>query len=622
MINDKLQNRRIVISVIFTAIVALYIIRLFSLQIIETRYKTSAESNAFLRKTIFPPRGLIYDRNDSLLVFNKPAYDIAFIQREIKNLDTVAFCRDLKISVDFFKQRMAEVKDKRKNTGYSKLTPQILMTQLTAADIATIQQSMYKYPGFYIQNRTLREYRFHVAAHVLGSVGEVSRKKIEDDDYYKQGDFAGRDGIEYTYEEALRGEKGQEILLRDRQGVIKGRYENGTKDVTPKAGKNLKLTIDINLQQLGEELMGARIGSIVAIEPKTGEILAMVTSPTFDPSLLVGRERSKNYMELLNDPRKPLLNRATQARYSPGSSIKPFQALVALEMGGITSQTYFSCSGRGSYPIACTHSHGSPVSLLNAIEQSCNPYFWYAFKATVEKKGYGPKKIYFKDSYDKWREEIMSFGFGKRLEDSDLYQQSRGDIPSQEHFNKVYGNTGWIALTIRSLSIGQGEMLITPVQLANATCVIVNKGYYITAHLNKNDSMLVHKHTPTPNRKYYDIVDEAMARVISSGTARTAQIPGITWCGKTGTVQNAGGKDHAFFIGYAPRENPKIAIAVTVENVGFGATYAAPIAKAIVERYLLKKLTETEEIKKLKNEKKDIPVKPSKPATDGEEHQH
>ncbi len=622
MINDQLQNRRTVITVIFTAIVALYIIRLFSLQIIETKYKEGAESNAFLRKTIFPSRGLIYDRNDSLLVFNKPAYDIAFIPREIKNLDTVSFCRDLNITTDFFIQRMSEVKDRKKNTGYSRYTPQIFMSLLTAADIAAVQQSMYKYAGFYIQNRTLREYRFHVAAHVLGNVGEVSRKKLEDDDYYKQGDFAGRDGIEYTYEEALRGEKGQEILLRDRQGVIKGRLEDGAKDVAPKAGKNLKLSIDINLQQLGEELMGARIGSIVAIEPKTGEILAMVTAPAFDPALLVGRERSKNYLDLLHDARKPLINRATQAQYSPGSSIKPIQALIALDMGGITTQTYFPCSGRSSYPIKCTHSHGSPVSLLSAIEESCNPYFWYAFKSTIEKKGYGPKKIYFKDSYDKWRDQIMSFGFGKRLEDTDLYQQSRGNIPTQEYFDKVYGKTGWIALTIRSLSIGQGEMLITPVQLANATCAIANKGYYITAHLNKNDSMLIHKHVPTPNKKFYDIVDEAMSRVISSGTGRSAQIPGITWCGKTGTVQNVGGKDHAFFIGYAPRENPKIAIAVTVENVGFGATYAAPIAKAMVERYLLKKNTETEEIKKLKNEKKDNPVKPSKPATDGEEHQH
>ncbi len=430
MVNDKLQNRRIVITTIFTAIVVIYILRLFSIQILESKYKIGADSNAFLRKTIFPPRGLIFDRNDSLLVFNKPAYDVAFINREIKNLDTIGFCRDLNITIEIFKERMAEVKNRDKNVGYSPFTPQIFLSQLSTEDVATIQQSMYKYPGFYIQNRTLRDYRYHVAAHVLGSVGEVSSKNIEEDNYYRQGDYAGRDGIERTYEIALRGKKGEEIFLRDVKGRIKGRYENGSKDILAEAGKDLKLTIDIDLQSLGEELMGTRIGSIVAIEPKTGEILAMVTNPCYDPMLLVGKERSKRYNELLNDERKPLLNRATQAQYSPGSSFKPFQALIALDMGGITPQTHFSCNGRASKPVACTHSHGSPVSVTEAIEQSCNPYFWNAFKAIVEKNGYGEKNQNFKNTYEKWREEIMSFGFGKKLEDSDIYKQYRGNIPS------------------------------------------------------------------------------------------------------------------------------------------------------------------------------------------------
>lgn len=590
MVNDKLQNRRIVITAIFASIVVIYILRLFSLQILESKYKIGADSNAFLRKTIFPPRGLIFDRNDSLLVFNKPAYDVAFINREIKNLDTIGFCRDLNITVEIFKERMAEVKNRDKNLGYSSLTPQIFLSQLSAEDVATVQQSMYKYPGFYIQNRTLRDYRYHVAAHVLGSVGEVSSKNIEEDDYYKQGDYAGRDGIERTYEIALRGKKGEEIFLRDVKGRIKGRYENGEKDVLAVAGKDLKLTIDIDIQLLGEELMGTRIGSIVAIEPKTGEILAMVTNPCYDPTLLVGKERSKRYNELLNDERKPLLNRATQAQYSPGSSFKPFQALIALDMGGITPQTFFSCSGRASKPVACTHSHGSPVSVTEAIEQSCNPYFWNAFKAVVEKNGYGEKNQNFKNTYEKWREEIMSFGFGKKLEDSDIYKQYKGNIPSINFYDKIYGEKGWRALTIRSLSIGQGEVLVTPVQLANAVCAIANKGYYITAHLNKNDSLLKNKHIPIPkNKQYYDIVDEGMFRVVQSGTARGAKISGIDFCGKTGTVQNSRGRDHAFFVGYAPRENPKIVIAVIVENVGYGSTYAAPIAKSIVEKFLVKK---------------------------------
>lgn len=603
MINDKLQNRRFVISVIITVTVAIYILRLFSLQIIENKYKEGAESNAFMRKTIFPPRGLIYDRNDSLLVYNKPAYDIAFINREIKNLDTLSFCKDLRISVDFFKEKMAEVKDRDKNPGYSSFTPQIFMTQLSIEEVATIQQSMYKYQGFYIQNRTLREYKYHVAAHLLGNVGEVSRKMIDkdEDDYYKQGDFAGRDGLEYTYEKELRGGKGIEIYLRDAKGRLKGRYENGSKDKAAKTGKDLKITIDIKLQSLGEELMGGKIGSIVAIEPKTGEILAMVTNPNFDPSLLVGKERSKNYVELLHDPRKPLLNRATQAQYSPGSSFKPFQALVALNMGGINERTMFSCNGPSSYPVKCTHHHGSPVSLLGAIEQSCNPYFWNAFKATLEKKGYGEKNIFFKDRYEEWRNQIKSFGFGEKLADTDLYQQVRGNIPSIKFYDKYFGATGWRAMTIRSLSIGQGEVLVTPVQLANAVCAIANKGYYITAHLNKSDSMLNHKHTPVPDKRFYSIVDEGMFRVVERGTARGAKIAGMSFCGKTGTVQNSRGKDHAFFVGYAPRENPKIVIVVAVENVGYGATYAAPIARMMVEQYLNKKVDESAEMEKIKN---------------------
>ncbi|MGC3977050.1 MAG: penicillin-binding protein 2 [Paludibacteraceae bacterium] len=601
MVNDKLQNRRFVITLIITITVAIYLLRIFSLQILEKKYKEGAESNAFLRKTVFPPRGLIYDRNDSLLVYNKPAYDIAFINKEIKNLDTIEFCNSLKISVEFFKERIAEVKDRNKNIGYSSFTPQIFMTQLSIEDVATIQQSIYKYPGFYIQNRTLREYKYHVAAHVLGNVGEVSRKTIEKDEYYKQGDFSGRDGLEYTYEKELRGEKGIEIYLRDAQGRLKGRYENGSKDKSARAGKDIKTTLDINLQKLGEELMDGKIGSIVAIEPKTGEILAMITNPNYDPALLVGKERSKNYIELLNDPRKPLLNRATQAQYSPGSSFKPFQALVALNMGGITDRTMFSCNGPGSYPVKCTHHHGSPVSLVGAIEQSCNPYFWNAFKATIERNGYGKDNLLFKSTYDEWRNQIKSFGFGEKLADTDLYQQVRGNIPSENFYDKVFGRKGWRAITIRSLSIGQGEVLVTPVQLANAVCAIANKGYYITAHLNKSDSMLTHKHYPTPDKKYYDIVDEGMFRVVERGTATGAKIAGINFCGKTGTVQNSRGKDHAFFVGYAPRENPKIVIVVAVENVGFGSTYAAPIAKLMVEQYLNKTLLESDEIERLKN---------------------
>lgn len=594
MINDKFQERKSVIVIIMITIVVIYIIRLLSLQIFDDKYKKGAESNAFLKKTIFPPRGLIYDRNDSLLVYNKPAYDIVFINREINNFDTLSFCQDLNITREYFEERIAEVKNRDKNPSYSSLTPQVFMTQLEIQDVAAVQQSMYKYTGFYIQTRTLREYRYDAGGHVLGSIGEVTPKMLEDDDYFVAGDYAGRDGLEKTYEKQLRGVKGYEILLRDARGRIKGKYNDGNDDVAPKAGINLNTTIDIKLQLLGEKLLSGKVGSVVAIEPKTGEILAMVSNPTFNPSILVGRQRSANYNMLLHDPLKPLYNRATQATYSPGSTFKTFQAAVGLELGGITPSTRFHCSGRGSSPIKCTHSHGSSITLLNAIEQSCNPYFWHTFRSTIEKKGYGKKNENFKKSYDEWREAMLRFGFGAKFEDSDLYQQSKGNIPSEKYFNKMFGETGWRAMTIRSLSIGQGEVLTTPMQLANATAALANRGYYITPHLNKADSMLTHKHDVKIKKQYLDIVDEGMWRVNEFGTARRFKIPGMVVCGKTGTVQNNKGKDHAFFIGYAPRENPKIVVVCVIENAGFGATWAAPVASFMMEQYLTKKMTRQE----------------------------
>ncbi len=595
MINDTLQNRRYVIAIIMSVVIVVYILRLFSIQIIETKYKEGADSNAFLKKTQFPPRGLIYDRNHTLLVYNKPAYDITCIMREIHDLDTLSFCRALNIDKKFFINRIAEIKDRKKNLGYSSYTPQIFMTQLDIEDIATIQQSMYKYPGFFIQNRTLREYAFPNAAHVLGNIGEVSKRRIENDEYNKPGDYAGRDGIEYTYEKALRGVKGVEILLRDAKGRIKGKYEDGEKDILAIAGENLTLTLDIQLQILGEKLMTGKVGSIVAIEPSTGEILAMVSNPAFNPSILVGRQRSKNYTALLNDPTKPLMNRATQAQYSPGSSFKPIQALVCQQMGGITEKTIFSCNGPESSPVKCTHHHGSPVSLLNAIEQSCNPYFWNAFRTTIEKDGYGEKNNIFRNNYDAWVDNVKSFGLGEKFTDSDIYEQSRGYIPTQKYYNKVYrSETGWRAITIRSNSIGQGEILATPLQLANAMSAIANSGYYITPHLNKCDSMKTKVHRSKVDEKYFPIVVEGMSRVFEFGTARLSKIEGIDMCGKTGTVQNSRGKDHSIFVGFAPRENPKIAIAVVVENAGFGSTYAAPVFSLLVEQYIKGKIERLE----------------------------
>jgi len=609
MINDTLHNRRWLIAAIATVIVVIFIMRLFWLQVVETKYKAGAESNAFLRRTIFPPRGLIYDRNNTLLVYNKPAYDITLIMREIRDLDTLALCNSLNITKDFFIKRMEEIKDRKKNLGFSNFTPQLFMTQLSIKEIATFQQFNYKFPGFYIQNRTLREYAFPFAAHVLGSIGEVSRRTIENDPYYKPGDYAGRDGVEFTYEHALRGKKGVEILLRDSRGRIKGKYRNGELDEEAVAGSDLILTIDIQLQMLGEKLFNGKVGSAVAIEPKTGEILALVTNPAFDPSLLVGRERSKNYSELVKDKTKPLMNRATQAQYSPGSTFKMIQALAALQLGGINENSIFGCSGTDSKPIRCSHFHGSPVTLLNAIEQSCNPYFWHAFRLILEKDGYGAKNAFFKNRYQMWVDAMFSFGFGHKFEDSDVYEQSRGNIPSQRFYNRYFGETGWRAMTIRSLSIGQGEILVTPLQLANSMAVIANEGYYITPHLNKHDTMLLRRHESLIDKKHFPIINEGMWRVFEFGTGRHHKLNNISMCGKTGTVENNHGKDHSLFVGFAPRENPVIAVAVAVENAGFGATWAAPIASLMMEQYLTGKIERTELFERIANSVTDTNVK-------------
>jgi penicillin-binding protein 2 len=341
--------------------------------------------------------------------------------------------------------------------------------------------------------------------------------------------------------------------------------------------------------------MTGKVGSVVAIEPKTGEILALVSNPAFNPSILVGRQRSKNYNALLNDPTKPLMNRATQAQYSPGSAFKPLQALVCQQMDGINSNTRFACSGESSSPIKCTHSHGSPVDLEQAIEQSCNPYFWHAFRSTIEKDGYGEKNLIFRTNYDEWVDRMKSFGLGEKYTDGDLYEQSRGYIPTQKFYNKVYkAETGWRAITIRSNSIGQGEVLVTPLQLANSMAAVANNGYYITPHLHKSDTMLSKIHRVKVDQKYFPIVFEGMSRVFESGTARLSQLDSVQMCGKTGTVQNPHGKDHSLFVGFAPRENPKIAVAIVVENAGFGSTYAAPIFSLMAELYLKGKITRTE----------------------------
>lgn len=591
----NLEKRKyVIIGIIFT-VVLIYLVRLFSLQVLDNDYKRFADNNAFLKKIQYPSRGLIYDRNGKLMVYNQPAYDVMMIVREVQSFDTLDFCKTVGITRQQFDKRMEDMKNPRLNPGYSSYTPQTFMTQLSAQDYGRLQEKLYRFPGFFIQNRMLRQYAYPVAANVLGNIREVSPRDIERDDYYIRGDYTGDLGVERSYEPVLRGEKGVEILLRDAHGRIKGKYEDGMFDVSPVSGKNLKLSIDADLQAYGEELMKNKIGAIVAIEPSTGEILALVSSPTYDPSSLVGRERGKNYARLNRDPYKPLFDRALLAAYPPGSTFKPTQGLIFLQEGIITPNTMYSCMHgfvAGRLKVGC-HAHESPLSLLPALRTSCNAYFCYGLRAMIDnRKKYGsPAK-----AFNLWKDYLVSMGYGYRL-GVDLPGESRGFIPNSAYYSKAYGENRWSALTIISVAIGQGEVLATPIQIANLAATIANRGYFYTPHVVKeiqdtvlNPEYTVAKHTRV-DKYYYDYIVEGMRMAVLGGTCRIGAIPGIDVCGKTGTAQNPHGKDHSAFMGFAPMDNPKIAIAVYVENAGFGATFGVPIGSLMMEKYLTGKIS-------------------------------
>lgn len=602
MVNDIYYKRKYIISIIIVSVVVIFIIRLFAIQILDETAPEKAAKNAQLTQIIYPSRGLIFDRNDSLLVFNHPVYDVMLIFNEMgKNFDTLSFCSNLSISQEEFNERTQQIR-RQKNRGFSKYTPQLFLSQLTKENISRLQEHLYLFPGVSIRKRTLRDYTYNSASHILGNVGEVTSKELENDSYYQIGDYCGRDGIEKVYESHLRGIKGKEILMRDSHGRIQGSYDNGRLDEPAQMGEDIQTTLDINLQMHAEELMTGKIGSVVAIEPQTGEVLALVSSPYWNPKDLVGRNRTKQYNALLKDPQKPLLNRATQALYSPGSTFKLLQALVCLQKQIITPNTKYACSGRMSTPIRCTHDHGSPVTLVEAIEQSCNPYFWCAYRDLLQKDGYGNGNADFKRNYKEWRNDIISFGFGSTFADSDIPQQASGSIPSEKLYNKIYGNKGWKAITIRSLSIGQGEILVTPLQLANMTAVIANKGYYISPHICRSSKDTTNRiHHSTIDSVHFDCVQQGMAQVMTNGTGRWYNVQELQICGKTGTVQNPHGKDHAIFIGFAPQDNPQIAIAVVVENAGFGSTWACPIASLLIEQYLTKNISRPELYNRMSN---------------------
>ena len=593
------EKRKYILGAIIVCTVLIFIFRLAGLQIFSDKYKRYADSNAFLNKIQYPSRGAIYDRKGKLLVFNQPAYDITFVPREVKHLDTLDFCRSLGITREQFLQRMEEVRNFRKNPGYSKYTPQVFMTQLSAKECGVFQEKLYKYPGFSIQRRTIRQYSYNAAGHVLGDIGEVSMRDIEKDDYYIRGDYIGKQGIERFYEKYLRGEKGVEVLLRDAHGRIQGHYMDGQLDRPSVPGKDLKLSIDIDLQMLGERLMRNKIGAIVAIEPQTGEILCMVSSPSFDPHMMIGRQRGKNHQLLEKDHQKPLLNRAIMGTYPPGSTFKTTQGLIFLEEGIIREDTPFPCSHgfvhRG-LRVGC-HDHASPLSLIPAIATSCNSYFcWGLYKMIGDKKYSSPQK-----ALTVWKDNMVSQGFGYQL-GVDLPGELRGFIPNSQYYDRIYGRS-WNGLTIISIAIGQGEILATPLQIANLGATIANRGHFITPHVVKEiqdnplDSLYTVMRTPTIRREYYEEIVKGMRAAVTgstgSGTCRMINtlLPGVEACGKTGTAQNPHGKDHSVFMGFAPMNDPKIAIVVYVENGGWGATYGVPIGALMMDQYLHGKLS-------------------------------
>ena len=584
MRNFDNEKRKYVLGAVVVGVLLVYVAQLFNLQILSDEYKDKADSNAFYKKTLYPARGLMYDRKGRLLVYNQPAYDITFIPREIRKVDTLDLCNTLGITVDDFNDRMKRL---RRSRGYSSYTEQVFMSRLSAEEFAKFQEKMYRFPGFYVQKRSIRQYAYGAAGALFGDIGEVSQKKIDSDPYYFRGDYIGTQGLEASYETVLRGKKGTEMLLRDAYGRIQGNYLNGAHDTMPTAGKDLTLGLDIELQALGEELMKDKIGSIVAIEPSTGEILCMVSAPTYDPRLLVGRQRGENHKKLSQDKRKPLMNRAVMGTYPPGSTFKTSQALTFLQEGIITPETSFPCSGGfrfNKFKLGC-HAHYSPIPLAPAIATSCNAYFCWGLVRMFSSEKYSGSA----EAMNRWRDYMVSMGFGYRL-GVDLPGEARGMIPNADYYTKHYGKY-WNAVTVISISIGQGEVTLTPLQIANLCATIANRGTYIAPHLVssiKGDTIASKYKEPRSTmaeRKAYENIVEGMRQAVLNGTCRGANIPGIEVCGKTGTAQNRG-KDHSAFIGFAPKDDPKIAIAVYVENGGFGAEFGVPIGALLMEKYL------------------------------------
>jgi penicillin-binding protein 2 len=590
--------RKVLLPSLIIVAALLLVIRIFYLQFIDDSFKLKSDNNAIKIKYDYPERGYIYDRNGKLLVANQASYDIMVVPRDVKNIDTLEFCQLLAITKEDFLKRMAKAKI------YSPRLPSVFLPQLNKSEFAAFQEKIRKFEGFYFQKRSLRDYEVDYGANVFGFITQVNEKLVAKNPYYNSGDLIGRQGVEESYEDILRGIKGVKYFQKDKYNREIGSYKEGRYDTVAVQGEDINLTIDAELQKYGEQLMVNKRGGIVAIEPKTGEILALVTAPSYDPGILVGRQRSKNYTVLYHDSiAKPLYDRGLLAEYPPGSPFKILTGLVALQEGVVNEHTTFMCHHGFSYArgrfMKC-HGFG-PHQLHNGIYNSCNTYFASAYMLTINK--------YAKPAYavDVWSNHIKSFGLGQFM-GYDLPTGKKGNIPDSKTYKKIYPNGGWRSTTIVSNAIGQGEVLMTPIQLANMMATVANEGYYYTPHIikriegHKIDKKFTTKHVTTIDKRYYKPMISGLFDVYNLGTASSLRVEGIDICGKTGTAENFAKingvrtqlKDHSIFVAFAPKDNPKIAIAILVENGGFGATIAGPIASLMIEKFLRKKITRTD----------------------------
>lgn len=577
-------GRSLVVAITIGVIALILLGKLFLIQVTDDSYLRKAERNAIQRVVDHPYRGLVYDRNNSLMVFNDPVFDLMVIPKDFSLKDTSRFCDLFGIEKDYLIENFTAAKN------YSWVKPYPLIKQISKEEFAKVQDFLIDYKGLFVMTRSVRSYPRSSAANALGYIGEISSSQLSRDStrYYVQGDYVGHSGIEAYYEPELRGKKGVKYKLVNVRGIEKGAFKNGDLDTLSMPGENLQSTIDLNLQLYGEHLMDGKRGSVVAIEPKTGEILTIISAPTYDPNVLTGAKFGESYTVLNNDPEKPLFNRPIMATYPPGSIFKIVQSLIGLQEGILTPNTTFVCNKA----LVNCHNHPSPVNLFGAIRNSCNPYYHQAFRQVINREVSSNTYTDTQIGLDKWREAVLKFGLSNRL-GIDMHGEKGGSIPSSALYDKIYGKGRWKYSTIYSLSIGQGEMLVTPLQMANLAAIFANKGYFYTPHLIKaiNDDpsripdRFKEKRDSGIDPKHFDLIQDAMVEALS-GTATRAIMKDIVIAGKTGTAQNPAGEDHSVFIAFAPKEDPKIAIAVYVENAGWGGRAAASTASLLIEKYL------------------------------------